>query len=43
MVVDHHKPLPSVFINQFQKLIVLLYDINDSPGIDTKYKVKQNM
>ena len=41
MVVDHQKPLPSVFIDKFQKLIVLLFEINDSCRNDTKYKVNK--
>ena len=39
MVIDHYKPLNSNFLDDFQRLIKLLFDISDSRGDVVKYQV----
>ena len=39
MVVDHHKPLPSIYVDKFYDLSVLEFDIVDSRGDEAKYEV----
>ena len=39
MVIDHFEPLNSNFLDDFQRLIKLLFDISDSRGDEVKYQV----
>ena len=39
MVIEHHRPLPAQFLDGFQKLIVLLFEIAESRRDQDKYKV----
>ncbi len=39
MVIDHYEPLDSNFLDNFQRLIKLLFDISDSRGDEVKYQV----